>query len=193
LINEMLTGKPPEREGRKATGLRLLKGYDSGVARLNVLLARFPLLGSGFFIMGQKNTTLILVIIALAAVGITVFAYSFKDTFDLPDTFSRTRDRLLTIEGLSIKFSVNTSIAGNTVSIKYYVPCSTMAQRTNLLKNLPVIKHNILIAMNRPGMMLAMKKRDFDRIRRYSIKVINKYLARDIDTVYLDYFSMHST
>ena len=142
--------------------------------------------------MGEKRTTLILIILAVIAVGITIFAYNFKDELGLPDKLSSTKDRLFTIKGLNIKFSVDTSVAKSSLSIKYFVPCSTMEQRTNLLKNLPVIKHNIMMAMNRPRMMLAIQKRDFQSIRKYSLKVINKYLAKDVNKIYLDYFSMHS-
>jgi len=48
MVNKMLKGKPSEREGRKATDLSLMLRYDSGVARLRTIIARFPLLECGF-------------------------------------------------------------------------------------------------------------------------------------------------
>jgi len=142
--------------------------------------------------MGKKRTAFILILIAIIAVGVTIFAYNFKDELDLPDKFESTKDKLFTIKGLNVKFSVNTSIAKKSLSITYFIPCSTIEQRTYFLKNLPVIKHSIMMAISSPRMITAIQKRNFKAIKKYSLKIINKHSIKDVDTIYLDYFSMHN-
>ncbi|MFC1890874.1 hypothetical protein ACFLZT_00650 [Thermodesulfobacteriota bacterium] len=142
--------------------------------------------------MGEKRTAIILILIAIIAVGATIFAYNFKDEINLPNKFEDTKDKLFTIKGLNVKFSINTSIAKESLSIRYFIPCSTIEQRIHFLKNLPAIKHSIMMAMSRPRMMTAIQKRNFESIKKYSLKVINKYSIRAVDTVYIDYFSMQS-
>jgi hypothetical protein len=124
--------------------------------------------------------------------GVLGFAYNYKDGFDLQLQLKNTKEKLFVIKKLNVKFSVNTSIGKDTLSIKYYVPCSTMEQRTSLVKNLPVIKHGIMMVMNRPKMTKAIRKRDFKSIRKKSLKVINDYTIKKVDKIYLDYFSLYS-
>jgi len=142
----------------------------------------------------MRDITILFIIVVIVAilVGILGFAYNYKDDFDLQLQLNNTKEKLFVIKKMNVKFSVNTSIAKDTLSIKYYVPCSTLEQRTHLVKNLPMIKHGIMIAMNRPKMTTAVHKRDFESIKKYSLKVINDYSIKKVDKIYLDYFSLHS-
>ena len=88
--------------------------------------------------MSNKTIRFILVVIVVIVVGILGFAYNYKGEFDLQLQLKNTTNRLFSINGLNVKFSVNTSIGKDNLSIQYYVPCSTIKQRTHLLQKLPV-------------------------------------------------------
>ena len=142
--------------------------------------------------MSNKTIRFILVVIVAIVVGILGFAYNHKGEFDLQLQLKNTKNRLFSINGLNVKFSVNASIGKDNLSIQYYVPCSTIKQRTHLLQNLPVIKHGIIMDMNRSKMMTAIQKRDFESIKKYSLKVINDYGIKKVDKIYLESFAMRS-
>ena len=142
--------------------------------------------------MSNKTIRFILVVIVAIVVGILGFAYNYKGEFDLQLQLKNTTNRLFSINGLNVKFSVNTSIGKDNLSIQYYVPCSTIKQRTHLLQKLPVIKHGIIMDMNRSKMMTAIQKRDFESIKKYSLKVINDHGIKKVDKIYLESFALRS-
>jgi len=142
--------------------------------------------------MSNKTIRFILVVIVAIVVGILGFAYNHKGEFDLQLQLKNTKNRLFSINGLNVKFSVNASIGKDNLSIQYYVPCSTIKQRTHLLQKLPVIKHGIIMDMNRSKMMTAIQKRDFESIKKYSLKVINDHSIKEVDKIYLESFALRS-
>ena len=142
--------------------------------------------------MSDKTIRFILVVIVAIVVGILGFAYNHKGEFDLQLQLKNTKNRLFSINGLNVKFSVNASIGKDNLSIQYYVPCSTIKQRTHLLQKLPVIKHGIIMDMNRSKMMTAIQKRDFESIKKYSLKVINDHSIKEVDKIYLESFALRS-
>ena len=142
--------------------------------------------------MSNKTIRFILVVIVAIVVGILGFAYNHKGEFDLQLQLKNTKNRLFSINGLNVKFSVNASIGKDNLSIQYYVPCSTIKQRTHLLQKLPVIKHGIIMDMNRSKMMTAIQKRDFESIKKYSLKVINDHSIKEVDKIYLESFDLRS-
>ena len=142
--------------------------------------------------MSNKTIRFILVVIVVIVVGILGFAYNHKGEFDLQLQLKNTKNRLFSINGLNVKFSVNASIGKDNLSIQYYVPCSTIKQRTHLLQKLPVIKHGIIMDMNRSKMMTSIQKRDFESIKKYSLKVINDHSIKEVDKIYLESFALRS-
>jgi len=140
----------------------------------------------------MRSITVLSILFAVVAlvVGILYVSYNYKDAFDLQFQLKNAKAKILGKKVLYVRFSLNASIDRDCLSINYYVPCSTMEQRTHIVKNLPVIKHGLLMDMNRPKVMTAMQKRDFESIKKYSLKVINGNSIKDVDKIYLDSFSL---
>jgi len=54
------------------------------------------------------------------------------------------------------------------------------------------VKHGIIMDMNRSKMMTSIQKRDFESIKKYSLKVINDHGIKKVDKIYLESFALRS-
>ena len=138
--------------------------------------------------MTKVNILVFVIVIALA--GITGFAYNQNRQLDFSSWVRSAKDSVTKAKGINVSFSLEANVQDDTVSVKYNVPCSSMEQKSDILKNLPIIKNGIMLAINQPKMMMAVEQRDFRFIKKRSLEIINEYAVIDVDKIYIDYFSL---
>ncbi len=139
----------------------------------------------------EKNMAIILLFFLGSILTMTGLAYQYRDEIDLTHKLKYVKERFFTTSGVSVKFHVVANIGDKSLRIKYYVPCKDLKQKYRLLKKLPGIKHEMLMAMSRMELIKSVEGRDFNRIKKYSLQVVNYFTKDKINNIYIDFFFLN--
>jgi len=131
----------------------------------------------------SSNTYFVLSLIIFFG-GLIVFLYNYREEIHIPQ---------ITLEpfrhsGGNVECLVVTTIRDKSLRLSFSIPAKDKRHRERLIRELPRIKHELLMSADDPEMVSYFEKRDFVSIRKKVIELVNKHLEKPVDTVYFDSF-----
>lgn len=124
----------------------------------------------------------LLLIFFFAALVATI--YFFHEEIRIPNLTPHS----ITQPGEKVDCVLFSSVGNKNLRILFSIPSKDKRQREVLLKEVPRIRHELLISMDDPDLMSSVENRDFDSIRSHFVRVINNHLDQPIDTIYFEGF-----
>lgn len=137
---------------------------------------------SGFF---RKAATIFVAVVFVAG---SWLSWHYRDDLRVP--VARFKNALNT---LYPKGQVRCSVAGavdgsHYLRMKLAIPCKNRKQRLQLTRNLPRLKHRLMMKMGEPEMKEAVKMRDFETIRHHVVTILQEMSKEPVHTVYFEGF-----
>ena len=142
-------------------------------------------------ITSEKIAIFVIVFLLGSILTLTGLAYNYREEIDLSQRIRKIKNRVLEKEEVSLKFNLVAGINEKSLRVKFYIPCKNMKQRHHIFKRLPVIKHELLMSMSRPEVIQSIEERDFNAMKKGSLKIINSVSNEVINRLYLEFFFLN--
>lgn len=139
----------------------------------------------------EKRAFFILICLLLTLLISTGLAYKFRSELHISQRLRDAKSLLFDSKEILVRFNVIASIDDQQLRIIFSVPCRSLNQKYDMMKILPVIKHELLMALDRPDVIKYVVKRDFKSLKKQSLQIINNYSDKKIKRLYVEYFSLN--
>ena len=131
-------------------------------------------------ITSEKIAIFVIVFLLGSILTLTGLAYNYREEIDLSQRIRKIKNRVLEKEEVSLKFNLVAGINEKSLRVKFYIPCKNMKQRHHIFKRLPVIK-----------VIQSIEERDFNAMKKGSLKIINSVSNEVINRLYLEFFFLN--
>ena len=138
----------------------------------------------------EKRSFFVLICLLLVILTLTGLAYRFRQEINAPQRLQDAKNLLFNSSNIFLKFHIIAGINDQSLRVKFSVPCSSLSQKYDMMKRLPKIKHELLMTMSRPNVIKSVEERDFKKIKKHSLKVINNYSDKKINKLYVEFFAL---
>jgi hypothetical protein len=138
----------------------------------------------------EKQTFFILICVLLILLILTGLAYRFRQEINVPKRLQDAKTLLFSSDEIYVKFNIIAGINDQNLRIKFSVPCGSLTQKYDMMKKIPMIKNDMLMAMSRPDVITSVEERDFKKIKKHSLQVINNYSDKKIKKLYVEFFAL---
>ena len=144
--------------------------------------------------MNSKYNMFVIVLVLGTILASIFLVYNYRERLHIAQLMTLAKDRFFVQnhQRLHIKLVVNATVNDQGLSINYYIPCETIEQRQQILNTMPRIKSDLIISFSKPEMAHCIENRDFKRIKKHFITIINKYTDKKINKLYMTYFNLFS-
>lgn len=138
----------------------------------------------GKTLFNKKGNIYISSLIIVFFCVLVLFVYHFRKEIHIPE---------LTLDPVgggdqNVKCLLVSSVGSKSLRIGFSIPSEDKRQKENMLKELPRIKHDLLMSADAPDLVSFYKERDFTAIKSYLLRVVNRYSDQPVETIYFESF-----
>ena len=133
------------------------------------------------------------IVLILGTILASIFlVYNYRERLNIAQLMTLVKDRFFiqNHQRIHIRLDVSATFDNQGLSITYYIPCESIEQRQQLLNTLPGIKNDLIISLSRPEMVHCIEHRDFKKIKKHFMIIINKYTKKNINKLYMTHFNL---
>ena len=142
-------------------------------------------------VTNEKIAIFVIIFVLVSILTLTGLAYNYREEIDFSQRIRTIKNRVFAKEEVSLKFNLVAGINEKSLRVKFSIPCENIKQRHCILKRLPIIKHELLMSMSRPEVMRSIEERDFNAMKRGSLRIINSVSNEAINRLYVEFFFLN--
>lgn len=139
----------------------------------------------------ENKAALILVIFIVCIPFLLGFAYRFRNELKIDERLMQLKDAIFSNEGIYVRLNLLAGVNNKDLRIVFSIPCKDEKTKQDILDNMTVIKHEMLMSMDDARNKISVEKRDFQRIKANCLAVLNRYAPVDINRVYVEFFALN--
>ena len=135
--------------------------------------------------MGKIAIKLMGALVLILSIGLFWYNYDSKDIRISSVKFKK-KQKYYQTANLSLVSNI-----GPTYQMKMdlSIPCQTKTQYSDLTYKMPRIKSALLTTMDQGEMTNLIEDRDFDAIKKAYMGVINRFVEKPVNTIYIESFN----
>ena len=135
--------------------------------------------------MSDLTKIMISIFIAILFLALAIIAYHFRDELKI-EKFVFSNKEYIRRAGIFVRISVTAGIEDKTLRVRFLIPCRNMKQKEEILEKLPVIKHELLMTIDRPDVTQSVKNRRFGSLKKQLLQTVNNYSSESVNKLYLE-------
>lgn len=139
--------------------------------------------------MRQNHLRRLVIVLAVGALGTLVWlAYENKADIHWPDfTMKKPAGPQVATETVSCRVVSNLG-KNKLLRFDMLIPCEDKKQKKEINKQMPQVKNDLLVYLDRDEMEQWVKDRDFTSIKRELLRIVNQHSKRPVKAIYFDKF-----
>lgn len=132
----------------------------------------------------KKGNIYISLLIIVFFCALVLVVYHFREEIHIPKlTLDPVRSG-----GQNVSCLLVTSVGSKSLRIGFSIPSEDEHQKMRLVRELPRIKHDLLMSADTPDLVSLYKERDFAAIKSYLLRVVNKHSDQPVKALYFESF-----
>ena len=137
----------------------------------------------------DKRAPLIIFVLIVCIPIILGLAYKYRSEINIDQNLTQLKNAFLSSEEMFVKIDLFAGVNNKSLRIIFNVPCKNMKTKRDILDNMTIIKHEMLMSMDNPQNKISIERRDFKRIKANCLAVLKKYAQVDVNKVYVEFFA----
>ncbi len=89
-------------------------------------------------------------------------------------------------EGNNAKCVLELSSGDQNLLIKFLIPCADQRQWDEVASKMVRVKHECLMALDRPDTREFIRQRNFEALRKVLVRTLNGVVSQQVDTIYFE-------
>ena len=137
----------------------------------------------------DKKAPLIILVLIVCIPIILGLAYKYRSELKIGQNLVQLKKAVLSSDGIFVKIDLFAGVNNKSLRVIFNIPCKDMKTKQDILDNMTIIKHEMLMSMDNPQNKISFEKRDFKRIKANCLAVLQKYAHVDVNKVYVEFFA----